>query len=207
MNKSRNIPFTLIELLMVIAIIVMLMAILLPSLRNAKESARQSLCRSNLKQCGTAFTLYANDNNDWLPDNRFSWRIPAAWGYDANIISPNYLSSWTVADCPSNFYHRQPWDIGARCLTEYSYMGYETANYAPLSATRLTGSAGLLLVGDEFTDPAEPTSEIKERNHQGGANWCYLDLHTVWVPKANLGYYKYSQTNHAAIWYHLFPIL
>ncbi len=61
-KKIRNSAFTLIELLVVIAIIALLLAILLPSLRKAKDQVRTIICRSNLKQWGIFFYLYTQDN-------------------------------------------------------------------------------------------------------------------------------------------------
>lgn len=54
--------FTLIELLVVIAVIALLMAILLPSLKKARDQARAVVCQSNLSQWGKIFHLYAHDN-------------------------------------------------------------------------------------------------------------------------------------------------
>lgn len=59
--------FTLIELLVVVAIIAVLVAMLLPALSSARESAKQVVCQSNLRQIATGFMLYANDNNGSLP--------------------------------------------------------------------------------------------------------------------------------------------
>jgi prepilin-type N-terminal cleavage/methylation domain-containing protein/prepilin-type processing-associated H-X9-DG protein len=59
--------FTLIELLVVVAIIALLISILLPSLNRAKEQARQLVCNTNLKSQYDAATLYAEDNNGYLP--------------------------------------------------------------------------------------------------------------------------------------------
>lgn len=59
--------FTLIELLVVISIIALLIAILLPALGAAKESARDSVCRSNLRQWGIGTAAYAADNKMFFP--------------------------------------------------------------------------------------------------------------------------------------------
>lgn len=59
--------FTLIELLITIAIIAILAAMLLPALNMARQTARRIACLSNLKQQGIAYMNYANDNNDEMP--------------------------------------------------------------------------------------------------------------------------------------------
>ena len=64
--------FTLVELLVVIAIILLLAALLLPSLRSARENARRAVCRSNLHQTYVGLALYAGDYQDFV----------APWGYN-----------------------------------------------------------------------------------------------------------------------------
>lgn len=59
--------FTLIELLVVVAVIAVLIAILLPALRGARETARRTVCSSNLKQIAYALTLYADDFKGTFP--------------------------------------------------------------------------------------------------------------------------------------------
>lgn len=67
-SPIRARAFTLIELLVVIAILAILAALLLPSLQNAKESAKSVVCINNLKTLHLAASLYADDNEDRFPD-------------------------------------------------------------------------------------------------------------------------------------------
>ena len=69
--KARG-AFSLLDLLVAIAIIGVLMTIMLPVLTHAKESTRRVVCRSNVRQFGLAIALYASEHKDRLPGSVFS---------------------------------------------------------------------------------------------------------------------------------------
>ena len=75
MNRRKG--FTLIELLVVIAIIALLMSIVVPSLKNAKLIAQQTICKSNLRQWGIVWKMYTDNY-----DGRFPyWRVVGGSDY------------------------------------------------------------------------------------------------------------------------------
>ncbi|MDD7984670.1 type II secretion system protein [Lentisphaera marina] len=65
----KNKTFSLIEVLVVVAIIGILASLLMPALKKSRESARRVLCLSTLKQHHIAINLYSGDNNSHLPSN------------------------------------------------------------------------------------------------------------------------------------------
>ena len=67
-RKGRH-AFTLVELLVVVAIIALLVSILLPTLGKAKEQAKIVMCLSNLKGLGLGYGMYAHENDDWYPQS------------------------------------------------------------------------------------------------------------------------------------------
>jgi len=92
LNAQRG--FTLIELLVVIAIIALLMAILMPALQSVKKQAKTVICQSNLKQWGTIFAMYTDDNNGFFP------RRTQSGGRWINVLFDYYYREEKIRVCP-----------------------------------------------------------------------------------------------------------
>ncbi len=97
--------FTLIELLVVIAIIAILAAILFPVFAQAKVSAKKTMSISNMRQVGTAMTLYVNDYDDTAPALYYydasNLSIPSTQGfYYWPILIMSYTKNESIFLCP-----------------------------------------------------------------------------------------------------------
>lgn len=123
MSKNARPVFTLLELLIVIAIIAILTALLLPALKQAREMSKRVACLSNLKQVGTIACLYAGDWN-----GRSFYYTDEYWNIDPEKVN-RYASVLrtrgsrhyaAILECPSDRIY-----LGAigdwRNVTSYGY--------------------------------------------------------------------------------------
>ena len=114
----RGKAFTLVELLIVIAVIAVLMSILVPVLRTAREQGRGVVCGSNLNQLSLALTAYAQDNETFpygFDDSEFGMVIPPGgypgdascdllgwwWFHSLSGIGGQNYDRGTILWCPS----------------------------------------------------------------------------------------------------------
>ncbi len=87
-SKGRRGSFTLIELLVVIAIISILASVLLPSLKNAREAAKLSVCMQHLRQVSLATLVMADENAGWINGTGYP---------NVNPSMPDYSDYWVYA--------------------------------------------------------------------------------------------------------------
>ncbi|QDU05984.1 putative major pilin subunit [Gimesia chilikensis] len=143
----RRRAFTLIELLVVIAIIAILIALLLPAVQQAREAARRSQCKNNMKQLGLAFHNY-HDNFTMFPTGYFH--------------SSGYLTGWAARILP---YIDQ-----APRYNQMTSLG-ELTRIQPYRFTTSPHNGDTNL----FTDPIAvfccPSSEIGERANDYSTAW------------------------------------
>lgn len=130
MSQSRrphaHLAFTMIELLVVITVIVLLVALLLPALRSARDQAKATVCGSNLRQMGVMAFAYASDQGDFpdyavlhrgvpVPNGQDMW---AGWNnhggaiirgtFLPKLVKLKYLATEEVGFCP------EAWGMGFR---------------------------------------------------------------------------------------------
>ena len=88
--------FTLVELLIVLATIAVLISILIPTLKKAKNQARITVCQSNLHQWGIAFRAYTEQNNNRF----FKGPLESSWDDWVEIMEPYTASRGEINCCP-----------------------------------------------------------------------------------------------------------
>jgi len=144
LGGARRIGFTLIELLVVVAIISLLMSILLPSLKRARELAKQTVCLSNLRCIGLALGTYAAENDDWAPDGTGFYKAP--------LPKSQHGPTWARALAKT---------IGAEYTTEQFFVTWYAPEQVKPSSIALRGTKD----NGIFQCPAE-----KFLNRWGGRN-------------------------------------
>ena len=120
MPKRAKKGFTLIELLVVIAIIAILIALLLPAVQQAREAARRSQCKNNLKQIGLSLMNY-HDVHKTLPPG-----VTVSHG----VGTSNHFS-WTTQILP--FFDQAP--LFKKLNTKSDFTGTASTPAVPLNAT------------------------------------------------------------------------
>ena len=88
--------FTLIELLIVVAIVALLAAILFPVFASAREAARKTACLSNMRQLGLATRMYMQDYDEQFPQTKQTSTQPAIDDADGGLENPDYGSIFVM---------------------------------------------------------------------------------------------------------------
>lgn len=144
--------FTLVEVLVSMAVIAVLLAIMLPAVRHVNETANRVVCRSNIRQIGLAFMMYADQNKGEMPRTQFI----------GSFLSPDGISRDGVADRPQETMTLRlddetresggRWD-GLGQLFATGYLSAPQIFYCPSHHGEFPASRFIENFGDESTGP------------------------------------------------------
>ncbi len=204
--------FTLIELLMVVAVLGILVALSLPALGSARAGALQSACASNQRQIGAALQLYANDHDGEFPPTTHttgSFRKDRSWIYE---LAPYVDDVDRIRICPADPPRRQTQiqrlNATSYVLNDLVFDSYDynrllkipfpsrTLLLAILSESRAPSVTRDHIHGAEWTSWAAALNDIEPDRHrkgaraanrlQGAANYLFADGHVETIPAKDL---------------------
>jgi prepilin-type N-terminal cleavage/methylation domain-containing protein/prepilin-type processing-associated H-X9-DG protein len=185
--KSRG--FTLLELLMVVALLAVLAALLLPVLAQAQRRARRTTCLTNLRELARAHLLYLQDWEEQFP----SWQMPGsreADRYWTTFLQP-YLRSSAVLWDPETPVHT-PAQEGPPFLADYALLTWEKAGRPGAPSEPAQRWPGPPMSLGQVARPAETIQWTEGRTartwtasafwrHGGGLNAAFVDGHARWM--------------------------
>jgi len=178
--------FTLVELMVIIAIISVLMAILLPSLRQARYVTRITICASNLRQITIGSTVYATENQRLYPNgppvgnSHYPENVDRAMRQQVHNAQPAVLGEYVggsvspaqnaLMRCPQIMANGE--DILYNSLSSAQYMLFYNASANVRSgSTVVPNTAGVYALPNEWAEAMPRTSDtrIQNANFRSGA--------------------------------------
>ena len=160
--NSHPRAFTLVEILVILAVIGILATLVFAMFARVREGGRRAACESNLHQIGLALQQYTGDYNGFYPLTPSDWTGKPKW---SDRIHP-YLKSSQVFDCPSYSEH-YPDPTPANCPVDYPYSGDYRYN--------VWGIHNL----DKPVTEAQSETLVRDPEHTslvGDAGWFIMDL-------------------------------
>ena len=180
-RSPRPGAFTLIELMVVVVIIAILAAILMPYFRRARENARQSACKSNLRQIGQALLLYAQEADQKTPPAAELFR-DRVWDGSAagveghgHLFDKQYLRNLKVYYCPSQRHPALKIDGMFPWTNWYQPDAIVITPYRYRAMLDVAKEAHKAMVADTFVGGMTPGMQYSENGHRDAYNVACVD--------------------------------
>jgi prepilin-type processing-associated H-X9-DG protein/prepilin-type N-terminal cleavage/methylation domain-containing protein len=182
--------FTLVELLVLLAVLGVLAGILMPTFSEARERARRADCLSRVRQIALAHLMYAQNWDERFPDWRFpnspSMRAPERVVYWTTLLQPYLRSTAILHDPTVPIPPHGTVDLATYALLTLGPGGTGTweSPYWQFPGPRMTLAlvvrpAETISVSDGVTN--EGANVANPLRHRGGANVAFLDGHARWM--------------------------
>lgn len=191
--------FSLIELLVVLAVTTILASLLFPALGGVRETANRMACATNMRQIGLGITMWGDDHNGALPESYFGRKevgmpqemmattigtTAGDWEGLGWLVAQHYLDSPSCLYCPSHtgehhfgrYVAQYAWPEAARVYCNYHYAGDRDSRSD--MRRRLTNNHETMLL----TDGLRTRDDF---NHRRGANVLHGDLAVIWFEDIN----------------------
>jgi competence protein ComGC len=195
----RRSGFTLIDLLVSIAVVAVLIGILLPSLRMVHETSRRVVCASNLRQIGLGLHMYTTESDDFIPPSMVTNGSAAYWGLTGDpmflrldgrsrgfeellwdgmglLFADDYLADGEIFYCPAHTgeilfenYADRFGGVPGEIVANYGYRGS-----GPAGQERLT------FIDDSSALVSDGFREIVDINHDAGMNVLRAGMSVGW---------------------------
>jgi len=163
--------FTLIELLVVIAIIAVLAALLLPALEKARNTARMTLCTSQMKQIGLSIQMYASDYDSDVPEG-FTATVNSPGGYGPNA-GPCHYYSYAADNKAGVFLAYNDVPMGLCLLYEGKYIPVGRIFYCPSMDPDEWGGYRYKLFDGDYREGWNETDGPERTSHYARASYYY----------------------------------
>ena len=182
MKRTKR-GYTLIEICIVLAVVMILAALLLPLIGRAREKGRQTSCQSNIRQMNLALRQYVSDY-DSSDLGQHNWQ---------EALMP-YIKDIRIYECPSESRPENSTRTGFD--TDYFYFAvsnkFESGKYIGVneaSQANVDSSKILTFADSPFGAPGYQKTSAQSScggylvpdRHSGGGNWGFADGHVKWL--------------------------